>query len=367
MGVQDKIKAVAIVVAVAMVVVVVTSGPARAATMSASFSAPVIDGEDIASYGTQTGSDKWWPGSSTAYGNPGKTVGQTFTTGGMPVVLNAFTFQIVDDRAIEPTKEYTIRVGTVDGSTFTEIHTETATQDFATAENENWWTWTLDTPVLLSANTVYGVDVGLNSSTSEWTTGIPYVKVTADEYPDGTRFRSGTEGSGVGDESMTHTSGDRIFHIDLSSADPNIPDVDAGVDMVSWSGQPVQLDPNVVVPPGSDWTNLTYAWSAEPADGVEFSDPNSLAPTVTITKETDNPSVVTLTLAVNNEGRTGPPATDSMTIDVYDDGCIAALSLGLTELDPTDIDGDCATAFSDFALLAATWLDDYALTEPAPK
>jgi len=97
------------------------------------------------------------------------------------------------------------------------------------------------------------------------------------------------------------------FQFRQGKTDPNAPDVDAGVDMVSWSGEPVQLDPNVVEQPGSDWTNLTYLWSAEPADGVEFSDPNTLAPMVTITKATENPSVVTLMLAVNNEGNPPEP------------------------------------------------------------
>ncbi len=163
----------------------------------------------------------------------------------------------------------------------------------------------------------------------------------------------------------------RIDNVTLTFeiTDPNIPEVDAGVDMVTWSGEPVQLDPNIVEQPGSTWTNLTYLWTADPADGVVF-DPSAdvEAPVVTITKETDNPSVVTLTLAVNNEGN--PPeeaVTDTMKIDVYDDACIAAVTLGLAELDPSDFDGDCITNFSDFAVLAATWLDDYTLTEPVPK
>jgi len=364
---QNRIKTVLILAAVAMVILVLATATARATTMSSSATAPVVDSEDIASYGTQTGSDKWWPGDAGAYGNPGKTVGQTFTTSSVDVLLNAFTFQIVDDRATEPTKEYTIRVGTVSGTTFTEIASESATQSFATDANENWWTWTLDSPVLLSANTVYGVDVGLNSSTSVWQTGIPYVKYTADEYAGGTRFRSGTAGYGVGDTSMTQVSGDRIFHLDLSTADPNLPSVNAGVDMITWSGQQVQLDPNIAEKEGSDWTNLTYAWSADPDDGVEFSDPNALAPTVTITKATSNPSIVTLTLAVNNEGRVEPPVTNTMTIDVYDDSCLAAKAAGSVELDPTDIDGNCITAFEDFALMAITWFDDYSLKEPVPK
>jgi len=149
--------------------------------------------------------------------------------------------------------------------------------------------------------------------------------------------------------------------------DPNFPSVDAGVDMITWSGQQVQLDPNIVEKEGSDWMNLTYAWSADPNDGVEFSDPNALAPMVTITKATGNPSIVTLTLAVNNEGRLEPPVTDTMTIDVYDDSCLAAKAVGPVELDPTDIDGDCITAFEDFALMAIAWFDDYSLKEPVPK
>ncbi|UCG49897.1 MAG: hypothetical protein JSU94_08950 [Phycisphaerales bacterium] len=157
--------------------------------------------------------------------------------------------------------------------------------------------------------------------------------------------------------------------------DPTLPSVDAGIDMVTWSGQPVQLAPTVVNnsdPP----TDLIYAWSADaPAAGavVEFDpvDPvaaNDPTPTVTITKPADGALVtVTLTLAVNNAGRVEPPETDTMTIDVYDDGCLAAVDLGLAVLDPTDIDGNCITAFEDFALMAMTWLDDYALTEPLAK
>ena len=153
----------------------------------------------------------------------------------------------------------------------------------------------------------------------------------------------------------------------IGQTDPNIPDVDAGADVITWSAEPVTLDPNVVEKAGSDWTSLTYAWTAEPSDGVEFSNPGALAPTVTITKTTDNPSIVTLTLAVNNEGRLEPPVTDTMTIDVYDNSCLAAIDLGQVVFDPTDFNQDCITNFEDFALMAATWLDDYTSIAPEPK
>lgn len=126
-------------------------------------------------------------------------------------------------------------------------------------------------------------------------------------------------------------------------------------DMITWSGQPVQLDANVGDPPA------TYAWSADPDAGVVFSNPNIEAPTVTITKVTGNPSVVTLTLVVDDlyEG--------TMTIDVYDDACKAAIGKGLAADNPTDLSGDCVTGLEDFAVLASTWLNDNALTAAQPK
>ena len=362
---QNRIKTILTLAAVAMALVF-TAAPANAVTLSTSATAPVVDGFDIASFGTSTGQDKWWAQAAGAYGNPSKTVGQTFTTGGSAVMLTAFTFQIRE--ATEPTKTYTIRVGTVSDTTFTEIYSEGATQSVANAADA-YWTWTLDSPVLLAANTVYGVDVGLLSSTSEWGTGIPYVYYTADVYADGTRFRSGTAGFGVGDDTMTHMSGDRVFHIDMLNADPNAPTVDAGVDKVTWSDQPVTLAPTVTnndtLDPPRD---LTHHWTANPDTGVEFSDPNVEAPTVTITKAGGDAVTVTLTLAVNLQGRTEEPdVEDTMTIDVYDDSCLAAIGVGQAEIDPGDFDEDCDTDFEDYAILAEKWLVNYELSAPVPK
>ena len=57
--------------------------------------------------------------------------------------------------------------------------------------------------------------------------------------------------------------------------------VDAGVDMITWYGQGVQLDATV----GDDGVSaLTYLWSAVPAEGVVFSDETAEAPIVTISK-----------------------------------------------------------------------------------
>jgi hypothetical protein len=136
------------------------------------------------------------------------------------------------------------------------------------------------------------------------------------------------------------------------------PSTDAGIDMITWSDQPVQLNPNVI-------SDLTYAWSADPDDGVVFSDPTALAPTVTITKVTDNPSAVTLTLIVH--GGLNLLEGDTVMIDVYDDACKAAIGKGLAADNPGDFDGDCITGFEDLAVMATKWLNDTGLTGPIPK
>lgn len=120
---QTKIRLIVAAVATALAL---TAGSPRAATMSASLTAPTVDGGDIANYGSVTGTDKWWCDTATS----GYPKGQTFTTGSEVVWLNSLTYQITSTQKAEPTKTYVIRVGTVYGSTFTEIYSETTTQTF---------------------------------------------------------------------------------------------------------------------------------------------------------------------------------------------------------------------------------------------
>lgn len=182
---------------------------ARAATMSASSTAPAVNGADIAFLGTVTGNDKWFVENSAA----GAAKGQTFTTGSLKVMLKSITYQVAAGNGAAPTKTYVVRVGSVFSNIFTEIHRETATQTFAWSSGE-FMTWTFATPVLLEANTVYGVDVGMTASTSAWQTGIPYINVGGNGYAGGARYSSGT--NGVGTPQMTFvTNSDRIFHLDM--------------------------------------------------------------------------------------------------------------------------------------------------------
>jgi len=138
-------------------------------------------------------------------------------------------------------------------------------------------------------------------------------------------------------------------------------DVDAGENMITWSGQSVVLDATVE----EGIVVTSYAWTADPDTGVVFSDDAIEDPTVTITKVTDNPSPVKLTLTVNDG--VNIPVTSSIIIDVYDDACKAAIGKGLAEDNPGDFDQNCVTGFGDLAMMALAWLNDTGLTEPAAK
>ncbi len=182
----------------------VSATAAHAATMSASSTAPIIDDADIANYGVVSTTDKWFLDAAR---------GQSITTGGAAVRLKAISYQVSEGNGAAPTKTYALRVGKVAGNNFTQVHSETATQNFSWTGGQ-FMTWTFATPVLLEPYTTYGIDVGMLTSTSVYQTGIPYINVTADEYAGGTSYASGT--SGVGNSALSSAiATDRIFHLDI--------------------------------------------------------------------------------------------------------------------------------------------------------
>jgi hypothetical protein len=217
-----------------MVLLAVAATASRAGTMSASTNAPAITSSDIANYAAVTGNEKWWAEDSAA----GAAKGQTFSTSNSPVLLKAITYQT--SSKAEPTKVYTVRVGTVSGSSFSQVYAESFTQSF-TWNGGEYMTWRFSTSVVLQANTTYGIDVGMRSSSSAWQTGIPYINVTANAYAGGQRYSSGTSGVGTSNITLVATS-DRTFHLDLDDPLQPLPE-----DGSSMPAGPVQLS----------WRNLT--------------------------------------------------------------------------------------------------------------
>ena len=188
--------------------------PLRAGTVAVSSTQPARNGFDISNFGARTASDKFWAESGT---DAGKAKGQTFRTPSEPTWLRSVTYKTTSGNTGQPTKTYTLRVGKVSGTTFTQTHTETFTQSIVWGSNQ-YMTWTFTNPVLLHGDTTYGIDVGMNSSTSEWSTGIPYLVVTDDESTSGQLYNSGGASPGVGNSTLEiSTAQDRHFHLNIEA------------------------------------------------------------------------------------------------------------------------------------------------------
>jgi autotransporter-associated beta strand protein len=188
--------------------------PAQAGTVSVSSTQPARNGFDIYNFGPQTGSDKFWAESGTA---AGKAKGQTFRTPSEPTWLRSVTYKTTNGNTGQATKTYTVRVGRVSGTTFTQTHTETFMQSITWGSSQ-YMTWTFMNPVLLHGDTTYGIDVGMNSSTSSWTTGIPYMVVTDDEYTGGQLYNTGGSSPGAGNATLEiSTAQDRHFHLNIEA------------------------------------------------------------------------------------------------------------------------------------------------------
>ena len=225
-------------------VILMAAGVANAATFSTNGVAPTVDGADMANLVVGNANEKWFSEDSGA-GNP---KGQTFTTT-ESVSLNALTYQLWTTSKTEPTKVYRIRLGVVDTSKnkFYEIYSEVATE-FTTWPVNSYGTWTFDTPPVLHSNVVYGVDVGINSSTVSWQSGIPYLlHINANTFADGAKFSSlrvPGNPTGMGTDVMYMDSNrDRVFHLDMTSTtivDTTSPTLTNFVDSVS--GGPIFED-----------------------------------------------------------------------------------------------------------------------------
>jgi hypothetical protein len=227
-------------IALALVMSVV-AGTTFAATFSSSYSAPTVDGADMANLGYSTSLDKWFV-EDTAAGDP---KGQSFTTT-QPIVLNAISYRVGSTSMAEPTKVYIVRLGVISGTSFYEVYREQATQSASWATNQ-YATWTFTTPPTLYSNVTYGIDVGMKSSTSGWATGIPYLQYTTGGFAGGSKYYSPRPSPWVAGEgtavAVFDSANDRIFHLDATATtitDTTAPTLTNIVDSVA--GGPIYAD-----------------------------------------------------------------------------------------------------------------------------
>jgi len=139
------------------------------------------------------------------------------------------------------------------------------------------------------------------------------------------------------------------------------PEVDAGANAVTWLVDGVMtktLDATV-----TDDEAYTVQWTVL----SEPDDPNS--PDAVIADPSAEDTSITLSAygeyVLQLEAFDGEySGSDTVTINVYNDGCEAAQSLPDYEPSPGDLNGDCIVDELDLAILEADWLKDTSLTEP---
>jgi len=141
-------------------------------------------------------------------------------------------------------------------------------------------------------------------------------------------------------------------------ADNMPPEVDAGADVVTWLAddglRTKNLDATV-----TDDEAYTVQWTviSEPNEGTAVIE-TATAEDTSITLSALGEYVLQLD-AFDGE-YTG---SDTVTINVYNDGCQAAQSLPDYEPLAGDLDEDCDVDLDDFAIFIENWLQDNSLTE----
>ena len=133
------------------------------AAISFTSTAPTTDGLDISNANASV-NDGLDP--IVIDGDTNKGVGQSILMGGTAGNLTAFTMKTRssatnDYSGVSGTQTYEVRIGTIvgDHASFNVISTQTITGSLAGLTNGDFITWTLDSAVTLSANTLYGVIV----------------------------------------------------------------------------------------------------------------------------------------------------------------------------------------------------------------
>ena len=126
-------------------------------TLSVSSSAPVVDDADVAMLNSVGQFD---PGGNEGHIWSNRPIqGQTFTTGDSAggYDLTAVTLQDEENTNGNNTSGFTVRVGEISGTTFSQVRSETANNSISYVPND-FITFTFSTPVHLEPSTTYGFD-----------------------------------------------------------------------------------------------------------------------------------------------------------------------------------------------------------------
>jgi hypothetical protein len=220
---------------------------AHAVALTNSTTAPTMDGEDIGNTAAPTGGQSTW--------SDRPVQGQTFLTDADGGDLNAITIMLNEgaNAPIEGWKDYQLRLGTMDllsDPMVLNVEHISVSRYEADADNDSYFTFTFDSPISLTGDTLYGFDVGLAGSSTGWQSGIPQIRTTDDEYADGQRF-SGAKTNQIDDltglpNNISLGNNDLWFHLDIGAGTPGLPgdtdgdgdidDADLGTAFAAYTG-----------------------------------------------------------------------------------------------------------------------------------
>ena len=205
----------------------------QAATISLSSTAPTVDGSDIAQL-SDSGLDVFGVSGFTSVGDDSGdagdvwggrgAMGQTITTLSNADGYSLDSFSIkshtggFSDRpawGLPGDIQYTFRVGTISGTTFTSLASGSAIpSDSYTAGD--WFTMTFDSPVTLSADTEYAIDI-IHDNTPNFG-GWRTAGEIDSSYTGGSAYVSGFNETTVPDDSnVAFPTIDRVFHVNLAA------------------------------------------------------------------------------------------------------------------------------------------------------
>ncbi|HUU20389.1 MAG TPA: hypothetical protein VMW72_24790 [Sedimentisphaerales bacterium] len=167
-------------------------------------------------------------------------------------------------------------------------------------------------------------------------------------------------------DSYIGSDNDPVYGPIFSFVSDNMPpQVDAGVDILTWLGDDglrtkildaTVTDDSLVSPYTVHWTVISEPNDPNSSDAM-ITDPSAKDTSITLSAVGD----YVLQLEAFDGEYTG---SDTVIINVYNDGCEAAQSLPDYVPFPGDLNGDCKVDDLDLAILQEDWLKDNSLTEP---
>lgn len=164
-------------------VVTCASSSVMGGTFTNSSAMPVVDQGDV-SFTNMVNVD-----THKSYTDGGH-VGTTFKVGSKPILIDAVSYYCSTATLASRNNTYKIRIGTISGTTFTEMASTAGILQAVDTVAPEWFTWTFDTPTLLAANTTYAVDVRMTAS-GGWSGNIPYYYRDKNQaYADGQMYTS---------------------------------------------------------------------------------------------------------------------------------------------------------------------------------